>query len=93
MEKTPLIGLQVHESAADEPLEWFNENFVIEEMRSNEKQIVQISREPVDDFEPVYIAVYSLRRQSKLEASLSIATTTLVCVFFAVGAAFFSKTT
>lgn len=40
-----------------------------------------------------YLAIYDLKKQMKLEATLSLATTLLVCTMLAGGAAIFSKMT
>jgi hypothetical protein len=75
------------------PLEWVHPDANLQDRRSEEREIVKLNRPVKDRFEPVFLAVYCRKYEVWLEASLSIATTSMICLFLVGAAAIFSKTT
>lgn len=90
---TPLIKLFVQDSATAPPLQWNDTNVDFASLRDVEQEIVSLDLPKARGVDQVYLAVYSLRATTQLQAGLGLATTIIVCIVLGIGAAIFSRIT
>ena len=79
--RTPLIYLEIPDNFI-----WQSNSTKLEELRDIENEIVGS-----DDPHYSYIAVYDLRKNTKLGAGLSICRTFFICFILSLGAVYFQK--
>lgn len=90
---TPLIKLYVDDKRkGGQLLIWQNYDVDVLSLRDDEKEIVSLDSPDLSENE-IYLAVYDLSQQVKIQAILGICTTILVCIVLGTGAMFFSKLT
>lgn len=93
LDYTPLIKLYVLDSSTAPALQWNDTSVDIAELRDVEEEIVSLDLPKARGVEQVYVAVYSLRATTQLQAALGLATTVIVCIVLGSGAAIFSRIT
>lgn len=69
-------------------LDWESEGAKLSNLRSNEKEIIQLENLPDNQ---IYLAIYDTSSDVRFNAALGIAQTFMVCIVLSAGAGMFSK--